>query len=615
MKSLPSSLLHTHPHLSALLEKVALLPVEASRSGAPTVRFGEKLVHSRVDPRGEARRFVEHWLEHEGIYLPQRLAEGERVRVVFLGIGLGYLLLEFCALLHERGLDPEKLELWVFENSPELLKTGLDVLDWSGVPNSLRLYVGTDGKTALEHDAEKINTPLICTSPNIAILSPAIYQELSQKILRRVKAATSLRILVPLPIYGGSVPAARYCAQALETLGHRVEILDCTRYDFAVKSLKNITHQEYHRDILQGLLNTFLAETIVARAIDWKADMVLALAQTPLMPESLLELRREGIATAMWFVEDYHLFTYWNKIAGFYDHFFAIQKGDFKQALAQVGQNHFHYLPVAACSHLHKPMTLTAEEQRNYGSDISFVGAGYFNRLESFQQLMNYDFKIWGNDWPKDSLVYARVQQDARRVEPAEIAKIFSASKINLNLHSSPTHPGVDPFGDFVNPRTFEASACGAFQLVDERKYLGELFDLKSEVATFRTTSELQSRIDYFLTHSDERADIARRGRERVLREHTYEHRMNELIDVVQNARPNLGKRMTNHPSELIRRAGAETKLGKFFRQFQKVDEELTIDRITDHIRKGKGELTDVEGTFLLMKEFRDWAVEKGVID
>ncbi|MBU1938058.1 glycosyltransferase, partial [bacterium] len=477
MKNLPPSLLQAHPHLSLLLEKTALLPVETSRSGAPTVRFGERLVHSGVDPRGEARRFVEHWLEHEGIYLPQRMAEGERVRVVFLGIGLGYPLLEFCALLRERGFDLEKLDLWAYEYSAELLKTGLNVLDWSGLPNSLRLYIGPEGKTTLERDAENANAPLICMSPNISVLSPEIYQDLEQKILHRVKAATSLRILVPLPIYGGSVPTARYCAQSLEALGHRVEILDCTRYDFALKSLKTITHQKHHRDVLQGLLTSFLGETIVARALDWKADMVLALAQTPLLPDSLLELRRENIATAMWFVEDYHLFTYWKEIAGFYDHFFAIQKGDFAQLLEQVGQKHFHYLPAAACSHLHKPMTLTAEEQQKYGSDISFVGAGYFNRLESFQQLMNYDFKIWGNDWPKESPVFARVQQDARRIEPEEIVKIFSASIINLNLHSSPTHPGVDPFGEFVNPRTFEIAACGAFQLVDERKYLGELFN------------------------------------------------------------------------------------------------------------------------------------------
>ena len=37
---------------------------------------------------------------------------------------------------------------------------------------------------------------------------------------------TPLRILVVLPLYGGSLPIGRYCAQALRDLGHLVEEFD-----------------------------------------------------------------------------------------------------------------------------------------------------------------------------------------------------------------------------------------------------------------------------------------------------------------------------------------------------------------------------------------------------
>jgi len=615
MKTIPRSILQTHRHLSTLIENASLLQVESSRDGSPTVRFGERYVHSRVNPRMEARRLAEHWLATEGVCLPQRLAEGGRVCIVFLGVGLGYSLLEFCALLRERNLDPERVDLWAFENFAELLKTGFEALDWSVIPGSLRLYVGDEGRTELEQACRTREAPLIFPTPGIAALAPEVYGELKHAVLHQTAAQRPLRILVPIPIYGGSVPAARYSARALESMGHRVETVDCTRYDFALESSKSLTRNKHHRKILQGLLTTYLGEAIVARALDWKADLVLALAQTPLTPESLLELRREGIPSAMWFVEDYHLFTYWKEMAVFYDYFFGIQKGDFESELSQVGQKRFHYLPAAACRYLHQPVTLTTEEQRHYGSDLSFVGAGYFNRVQSFRRLLDYDFKIWGNDWPEESPVFARVQDRARRVPPEEIVKIFSASKINLNLHSSPNHAGVDPFGDFVNPRTFEIGACGAFQLVDERQYLPELFDTTSEIATFRSIEELLDKVNYFLAHEEQRRTMAERARERILREHTYEHRMKELIEVVEATRPNLGKRQRNHPAELVRRAGPDTELGKFFNQFLDEDEELTLDRVADHIRKGKGELTDTEGVFLLMKEFRDWAVEKGVID
>ncbi len=615
MKSIPQFILQTHPRLPAMLENAPRLPMQSSRCGLPTVHFHERFVHSRVDPRAEARKLVENWLATEGVYLPQRLSEGKRVPVVFLGVGLGYPLLEFCALLRERGLNLEPLELYAFEAFPELLKAGFEALDWSAAPHSLRLFAGEDGKSELERLSQTLNAPLVFTCHGITKLAPSIYDEIRKKLLHQSAPERPLRILVPIPIYGGSVPAARYCVRALESMGHHVETVDCTLYHFSLDSIKTITRKKPHRNILQGMLTTFLGETIVARALDWKADLVLALAQTPLTPQALQELRREGVTTAMWFVEDYHLFTYWKELAPFYDHFFAIQKGDFNKELQQIGQKNFHYLPVAACRHTHQLAELTQQEQSRYGSDLSFVGAGYYNRVQSFRRLLNYDFKIWGNDWPEGSPVCAKVQEKARRVKPDEMVKIFSASKINLNLHSSPTHSGVDPFGDFVNPRTFEIAACGAFQLVDERQYLPEVFDASSEMSIFQSVDELPDKIDYFLSHPEERTQIAQRACARVLREHTYEHRMKELIEVVEATSPNLGKRNTNHPVELVRRDGADTELGRFFGQFLEVDEELTLDRVADHIRKGKGELTDVEGIFLLMKEFRDWAVEKGVID
>ena len=63
--------------------------------------------------------------------------------------------------------------------------------------------------------------------------------------------------------------------------------------------------------------------------------------------------------------------------------------------------------------------------------------------------------------------------------------RVFNASRINLNIHSC-NGEGLDPEADFVNPRTFELAACGAFQLVDERCLRPELFT-DQEVASFPT--------------------------------------------------------------------------------------------------------------------------------
>ena len=111
-----------------------------------------------------------------------------------------------------------------------------------------------------------------------------------------------------------------------------------------------------------------------------------------------------------------------------------------------------------------------------FGSALSFVGAGYPNRQEFMQGLLDFDLKIWGSDWKLPSPLTPVIQDNAARVVEADIVKIFNASRINLNLHSSPFHQGINPDGDYLNPRIFDFSVAGAFQLVDWRAQLPGFF-------------------------------------------------------------------------------------------------------------------------------------------
>ena len=95
------------------------------------------------------------------------------------------------------------------------------------------------------------------------------------------------------------------------------------------------------------------------------------------------------------------------------------------------------YLPLAADPDFHKKQTLTSEEEKFYQADIAFMGAGYPNRRIAFRTLLKYDFKIWGSDWEGDELLARYVQKNGQRISPEESLKIYSATKINLNLHSS----------------------------------------------------------------------------------------------------------------------------------------------------------------------------------
>ena len=176
--------------------------------------------------------------------------------------------------------------------------------------------------------------------------------------------------------------------------------------------------------------------------------------------------------------------------------------------------------------------------------------------------------------------------------------------KINLNLHSSAFHEGVNPEGDFVNPRTFEISACGGFQLVDERSELAELMTLGQEGATFSSIDDLCIKVDYYLNHEDEAKTIAACGKIRVLKEHTIQHRMHEmLIHIFTDSLDKLKERMNDKyrdpASYCIDLVGSFTELGKYLEQFCGIND-FSIKTMVDHIGKGEGDLSKEELLILM---------------
>ena len=350
-----------------------------------------------------------------------------------------------------------------------------------------------------------------------------------------------LRVMVVLPLYGGSLPVGRYCATALKELGHMVEVFEAPDFFGAYKAMESLKVTPERLEYLQNSYLQVVAQAVGAKVETFAPDLVLAMAQAPMSRQLLKRLRRDGVPTAMWFVEDYRLFTYWQAYAPYYDLFCVIQKEPFFSQLEAIGQHNHLYLPLAAEPGTHRPLELSPADQKTYGSSVSFMGAGYPNRRLAFHKLVQPGFKIWGTDWDGDPVLAPYVQMDGKRVTPEECAKIFNATEINLNLHSSVQADKLVSFGDFVNPRTFELAACGAFQLVDERKLLPEHF-AQDELATFTDIEELREKIEYFRSNPDEVAEYSQKARKRVLKEHTYAHRMQALIDFAT-------ERLENWPS------------------------------------------------------------------
>lgn len=413
-----------------------------------------------------------------------------------------------------------------------------------------------------------------------------------------------LRVLVVLPLYGGSLPIGRFAAAALSGLGHLVEVFEAPDFFGAYKALERLRVTTDRLEFLQNSYLQTLSQAVLAKVESFEPDLVLALAQAPLTQQALKRLRRDKVATIMWFVEDFRLFTYWQSFAPFYDLFAVIQKEPFFSELAAIGQPNVLYLPLAAHPDVHKPLDLTPAELRSFGSDLSFMGAGYPNRRLAFRELAHKNLKIWGTEWEGDAILEPLVQRAGARISSEDCVKIFNASKINLNLHSSIRADELVPAGDFVNPRTFEVAACGAFQLVDNRSLLPELF-AADELATFSSPEELKARIERFLARPEERAAMAAKARTRALADHTYSQRMASLLAFAAERLPGWPPARkgddsfgADFPEGL--KAEIQTLLGTLG-----LPANARFEDVCWALRQQQGKLSDLDTSILFLEEWR----------
>lgn len=132
----------------------------------------------------------------------------------------------------------------------------------------------------------------------------------------------------------------------------------------------------------------------------------------------------------------------------------------------------------------------------------------------------------WDTLMGKEIMGNERVKLFIQLDNRTELPKLYNASKINLNITKSQLRTALPM-------RVFDISCCGAFLLTDYRKDLGDLFKIGEEVFFYQNKKELRELCEYFLGHPDERREIGARAKLRVLKDHIYTHRMQELIKIV----------------------------------------------------------------------------------
>jgi hypothetical protein len=109
-----------------------------------------------------------------------------------------------------------------------------------------------------------------------------------------------------------------------------------------------------------------------------------------------------------------------------------------------------------------------------------------------------------------------------------DMYRSLARSHVTLNRHIDVAENNAN------NMRLFEATGVGTMLLTDRKDNLGELFEIGKEVVAYSSPEEAAELIQYYLAHPNEAQAISKAGQARTLREHTYRHRMEELVPILQ---------------------------------------------------------------------------------
>lgn len=105
----------------------------------------------------------------------------------------------------------------------------------------------------------------------------------------------------------------------------------------------------------------------------------------------------------------------------------------------------------------------------------------------------------------------------------SEMPLVFQKSRINLNISLRSIKSGI-PL------RAFDIMGSGGFLLSNYQEDFLENFTPGEDFVCYESEQDLLQKIDYYLTHEDERQAIAKNGHDKVAAAHTYRDRVREML-------------------------------------------------------------------------------------
>lgn len=279
-------------------------------------------------------------------------------------------------------------------------------------------------------------------------------------------------------------------------------------------------------------------QKVLKVALEMKPDLVIFISGNVITIEDLIRLRKNGIPTAVWYTDNPYNTDFIAKTAPYFDFVFTTEIACLS-FFSLIGCRQVHLLPLAANTNVFYPNSPRSRKT----IDICFIGTAWSSRIELIDSIASFlstkNVFIAGPGWNQlknYGKLSTKIQNEALTMEMTR--DYISKSKIVINSHRKHDEKkeifnSREIYAHSVNPKVFEISACGAFQLTDVRADLGRFYKLGSEVETYSSARELIQKVNHFLLHEAKRSAIASKGLMRTLNDHTYSQRINYILSKI----------------------------------------------------------------------------------
>ena len=179
------------------------------------------------------------------------------------------------------------------------------------------------------------------------------------------------------------------------------------------------------------------------------------------------------------------------------------------------GVVHFACLPS-----VHRAVETT---QKKHG--FCFIGNRDGKRDPYLKQLCaaGADLRVYGNYFLSHPLSWRFPGRFRPAVAIDRMAQIYARHAASINIHADVVRAGT-------NMRTFECAGYCVAQLVERLPFLDQLFEPGKEILTFDNAQELMSQMARMQREPRLRESLATCALRRVHAEHTYLHRVKQLL-------------------------------------------------------------------------------------